>query len=45
MDVSFFSDPVLLSVLGSIFKGAIILLLIIGFIPGVIVGWLFGKAT
>lgn len=45
MDFSVFSDPVLLSVLGKIAAGAVILLLIVGFIPGVVVGWLLGKAT
>lgn len=45
MDFSVFSDPVLLSVLGKIAAGAVILLLAVGFIPGVIIGWLLGKAT
>ena len=45
MDMHVFSDPVFLSVLGKIAAGAVILLLIIGFIPGIIIGWLIGKAS
>jgi hypothetical protein len=45
MDFNVFSDPVMLSVLGKIAAGAVILLLIIGFIPGVIIGWFVGKAS
>jgi len=45
MDFSMFSDPVVMSLLGKIAAGAVIFLLIVGFIPGVIIGWLVGKAT
>jgi hypothetical protein len=45
MDMHVLGDPVFLSFLGSILKGAVILLLIVGFIPGLIVGWLVGKST
>lgn len=45
MDLSYLTDPVLLSIFGKILKGAVILLLVVGFVPGVIVGWLFGRAS
>jgi hypothetical protein len=45
MDFSVFSDPVVMSVLGKIAAGAVILLLLVGFIPGIIIGWFVGKAT
>jgi hypothetical protein len=45
MDFSVFSDPIFLSILGKIAAGAVILLLLVGFVPGVIIGWFVGKAT
>ena len=45
MDFSMFSDPIVMSVLGKIAAGAVILLLLVGFIPGIIIGWFVGKAT
>jgi hypothetical protein len=45
MDFGVFSDPVFLSILGKIAAAAVIFLLVVGFIPGVIIGWLVGKAT
>ncbi len=44
MDVSFLSDPVMLSVLGKIVAGTVILFGIIFFIPGLIIGWFVGKS-
>jgi hypothetical protein len=45
MDFNVFSDPVFLSILGKIAAGAVIFLLLIGFIPGIIIGWFVGKAS
>ena len=45
MDFSIFSDPVVMSLLGKAAAGAVIFLLVIGFIPGVIIGWFVGKAS
>jgi hypothetical protein len=45
MDFHMLSDPIVMSLLGKIAAGAVILLLLVGFIPGVIIGWLVGKAT
>jgi hypothetical protein len=45
MDINVFSDPVVMSILGKIAAGAVILLLLIGFIPGIIIGWFVGKST
>jgi hypothetical protein len=39
------NDPVVLSLFGKVVGGVILLLLAIGFIPGLIIGWLVGKAT
>jgi F0F1-type ATP synthase membrane subunit a len=44
MDASFLSDPVMLSLFGKIVAGTIILLGIIFFIPGLIIGWFVGKS-
>ena len=38
-------DPVLLSIFGKIVGGVVILLLAVGFIPGLIIGWLVGHNT
>jgi hypothetical protein len=40
-----FNDPVVLSIFGKVVGGVIFFLLAIGFIPGLIIGWLVGKAT
>ena len=40
-----FTDPVMLSIFGKIVGGAVVLLLAIGFIPGLIIGWLLGRNT
>lgn len=45
MDSNMFSDPVVLTVLGKIAAGAVIFLLIVGFIPGVLIGWFVRRAT
>lgn len=45
MDTSFLADPIMLSVFGKIVGGAVVLLLAIGFIPGIIIGWFIGKST
>lgn len=45
MDFNVFSDPIFLSILGKIAAGAVILLLVVGFVPGIIIGWFLGKAT
>jgi len=45
MDFNVFSDPVVLSLLGKIAAGAVVFLLLVGFIPGVIIGWFVGKAS
>jgi hypothetical protein len=45
MDINVFSDPIVMSILGKIAAGAVILLLLIGFIPGIIIGWFVGKST
>lgn len=39
------SDPIMMSVIGKIFKGLGLLILIIGFIPGLIIGYLVGHNT
>lgn len=44
MDVSFLNDPIMLSLLGKIVGGTIILFAIIFFIPGLIIGWFVGKS-
>lgn len=38
-------DPIVLGLLGKIVGGVIILFLVIGFVPGLIVGWFFGRMT
>lgn len=38
-------DPVVVGLLGKILAGVVILLLAIGFVPGVIVGWIAGRIT
>lgn len=45
MDASFLSDPIMLSVLGKIVAGTVILFGIIFFIPGLIIGWFIGRST
>lgn len=40
-----FMSLVYLGLFGKIVAGAVILLLAIGFIPGVIIGWFVGKST
>jgi hypothetical protein len=39
------NDPVVLSLFGKVVGGVIFFLLAIGFVPGLIIGWLVGKAT
>jgi len=43
--MEFFTDPVAMSLLGKAAGAVIIFFLVIGFIPGIVVGWLLGKAT
>jgi hypothetical protein len=38
------SDPIMLSLLGKIVAGTIILFAIIFFIPGLVIGWFIGKS-
>jgi hypothetical protein len=43
MELSLFDPTIFL--LGKIVGGIIVLFLVIGFVPGVVVGWLFGRMT
>lgn len=43
MDASLLSDPIMLSVLGKIVAGTVILFGIIFFVPGLLIGWFVGK--
>jgi hypothetical protein len=45
MDAHLFTDPIVVGLLGKIAAAAVILLLAIGFVPGIIIGWFVGKAT
>lgn len=43
--MEFFNDPIAMSLLGKIAAGAVIFLLVVGFIPGIIIGWFVGKSV
>jgi hypothetical protein len=43
MEIHPLSDPISLTILANIFRGAAVLLLIVAFVPGAILAWLFRR--
>lgn len=43
--MEFLTDPVMMSFFGKLVAGVVIFFLVVGFVPGIIIGWLLGKST